>query len=155
MSLNSSPCKITAYNTPQQSSIETVFKLSLNFFNVNIGMWEPFIEKFQFAITSTQDIIQKKLIMNMVFPEPVNMNFTEKLIENLNESQKSWKICQEEYKQFEQESQKNHTASLKQPMEDIEYDVGRFAQSIVEFEPYHAAPKLSVVDMKLRKTISR
>jgi hypothetical protein len=93
MSLNSSPCKITAYNTPQQSSIETVFKLSLNFFNVNIGMWEPFIEKFQFAITSTQDIIQKKLIMNMVFPEPVNMNFTEKLIENLNESQKSWKIC--------------------------------------------------------------
>ena len=139
----------------QQSSIQTVFKLSLNFFNVNIGMWEPFIEKFHFAVTSTQDVVNKKLIMHMEFPKPVNMNFTEKLIENLNESQKSWKICQEEYKQFEQESQKNHTASLKQSMQDIEYDVGRFAQSIIDFDTYHDAPKLSVVDMKLRRTISR
>ena len=118
-------------------------------------MWEPFVEKFHFAITSTQEVIDKKLIMHMEFPKPLNMNFTEKLIENLNESQKSWKICQEEYKQFEQESQKNHKASLNQQNPDIEYDVGRFAQSIVEFESYTDAPKLSVVDMKLRRTISK
>ena len=53
ISLNSSPFQIQVYMHSQQSTIQTVFKLSLNFFNVNIGMWEPFMEKFNFEITST------------------------------------------------------------------------------------------------------
>jgi hypothetical protein len=53
ISLNSSPFQIQAYMHSQQSTIQTVFKLSLNFFNVNIGMWEPFMEKFNFEVTST------------------------------------------------------------------------------------------------------
>lgn len=34
---------------------------------------------------------------------PINANFTEKLIENLYESYKSWKICEEDYKVFEEQ----------------------------------------------------
>ena len=91
--------------------------------------------------------------MNLEFPKPVNMNFTEKLIENLHESHKSWNLCQEEYKQFEQESQKNHEAGLAS--QELEYDMGNFAQSLIDLDAWLGEPQLSVVDAKLRKNISR
>ena len=75
------------------------FKLSSNFFNVNIGSWEPFVEKFNCEVMIEQSV--EKQSMKIYFSNAVNFNFTEKLIENLNESQKSWNICFTDYKKFE------------------------------------------------------
>jgi len=36
--------------------------------------------------------------------KPVNINFTEKMVENLHESLKSWEICEDDYKAFEEQA---------------------------------------------------
>ena len=80
--------------------------------------------------------------------KPVNTNFTERLIENLYESHKSWKICEDDYKTFEEEFNKNADLS------NLEYDrsaARAYTMADAELSPH----KLSVVDLKLRKALSR
>ena len=80
--------------------------------------------------------------------KPVNVNFTERLIENLYESHKSWKICEDDYKTFEEEFNKSADAS------HLEYDrTGALRYTMADGDL--AQPKLSVVELKLRKALSR
>ena len=146
VSLNSSPFRILSCWNHEKSLIQAGFVLSMNFFNVNIGLWEPFIEKFSLDILSNQDFLEKVQNIHIDMPTSVNLNFTEKLIENLNESQKSWKICQGDYKRFEKSATEQHEESLRG--KELEYRVLDFAQSTVVKE----AP-LSIVDLNLRNKI--
>jgi hypothetical protein len=60
VSFNSSPFVVWSFWNTIVSLIQSKFCLSLNFFNVNIGKWEPFVEKFDFEAVSNQDFQQKE-----------------------------------------------------------------------------------------------
>lgn len=55
MSFNSSPFAVLLLWNSLVKMVQGKFKLSMNFFNANIGKWEPFIEAFDFEIVSNQD----------------------------------------------------------------------------------------------------
>ena len=57
--------------------------LSVNFFNMNMGCWEPFLEKFSFSLLQLEDFQSKMSSLNLNFDSPINMNMTEKLVENI------------------------------------------------------------------------
>ena len=73
---------------------------SINFFNVNIGVWEPFIERFGVKLMMNEDIQTNKQNISLGINTPFNLNFTEKLIENLYESQKSWTLVNDKFEAF-------------------------------------------------------
>jgi hypothetical protein len=93
ISFNSSPFKIYQIETGTDKSLETKLKLSSNFFNVNIGKWEPFIEPFTLELSVDQQTKAKVQSIRIDFAAPLNLNFTEKLIENLYESHQAWLAC--------------------------------------------------------------
>ena len=104
VSLNSSPFQVLWTQNLTLCSLTANLKLSINFFNVNMGCWEPFLEKFSFSLVQLEDFQSKMSSLDLKFDSPINMNMTEKLVENIQESYKSWKICQEDYKEFEWQS---------------------------------------------------
>lgn len=73
---------------------------SINFFNVNIGVWEPFIERFGVKLMMNEEIQTNKQNISLGINTPFNLNFTEKLIENLYESQKSWTLVNDKFEAF-------------------------------------------------------
>lgn len=86
----------------------------------------------------------------------INMNMTEKLVENIQESYKSWKICQEDYKQFEQQSTRAASRGLNKEEADsiLEAELLQLSSSLLEEDnPY--SPRLSVVDQRLRQTLRK
>jgi hypothetical protein len=99
ISINLSPFQILSVWNEELSFVQAAFKVSLNFFNVNIGRWEPFVEPFSFELVSNQ--AKQEQAIQADFSSVINANFTEKLIENLSLSLKSWQICLEDYKKFE------------------------------------------------------
>ena len=60
MSCNFSNFKITWDHNAKQSCIWTDLTGSLNYFNVTVGVWEPFVEKFGFKLMVNQEILLKK-----------------------------------------------------------------------------------------------
>jgi hypothetical protein len=73
---------------------------SINFFNVNIGVWEPFIERFGVKLMMNEEIQANKQNISLSINTPFNLNFTEKLIENLYESSNSWKLVSDKFESF-------------------------------------------------------
>ena len=92
LSFNLSPCKLEWLYNSQHNSLETKLKISLNFFNVTIGRWEPFIERVQFYANLNQDRTFNKEHFQFKLDTPLKINMTEKLVENAFESNKSWNI---------------------------------------------------------------
>ena len=72
----------------------------MNFFNVNMGYWEPFIERFGVKLMMNQEIIENKKNLQLTFNTPLRMNLTEKLFENLYESHTSWSEVAEKFDSF-------------------------------------------------------
>lgn len=57
--------------------------------------------------------------MQLTFNSPLNLNFTEKLVENLYESQKYWQIVNERFEVFKQDQeslQKNRDEQVSTPL---------------------------------------
>lgn len=81
--------------------------LSVNFFNVNIGRWEPAVEVFRLQLADLKEYDGKHVSQSIIFETPLKINFTEKLVENLYESFCSWRICEEDYRKFEEDSTKS------------------------------------------------
>ncbi len=77
---------------PNQSCLWTDLNMSSNFFNVNVGVWEPFIEPFNFKLILKEETIAKIKNVSLTFYTPLNINLTEKLFENLYESNQSWSL---------------------------------------------------------------
>lgn len=81
----------------------TDLTLSINFFNVNVGVWEPFLEPFQVKMLANQETAHgKNQNIQLNFYSTLNINFTEKLVTNLQESSKSWQIVNKKFELFEQ-----------------------------------------------------
>ena len=150
VSLNSSPFEVIWTQNLTLCSLAAQLRLSVNFFNMNMGCWEPFLERFGFALLQLEDYSSKMSSLDLNFGSPINMNMTEKLVENVQESYKSWKICQEDYKLFEQQSTLAASRSLRQEEDSIlETELLQLSSSLLEEDnPY--APRLSVVDQRLR-----
>ena len=149
VSLNSSPFEVVRTQSLTLCSLATKLRLSVNFFNMNMGCWEPFLERFSFVLLELEDYKSKVSSLDLNFATPINMNMTEKLVENVQESYKSWKICQEDYKLFEQQSTLAARNLAKEEDSILETELLQLSSSLLEEDnPY--APRLSVVDQRLR-----
>jgi len=60
LSTNFSNFKVTMDSNVKQFCFWTDLTTSVNFFNVNIGVWEPFIEQFTMNIMTSTEIENKK-----------------------------------------------------------------------------------------------
>ena len=121
-----------------------------------MGCWEPFLEKFSFSPVQLEDHKSKMSSLSLNFDSPINMNMTEKLIENIQESYKSWKICHEDYKQFEKDWARAASQGLTTEATDsiLEAELLQLSSSLLEEDnPY--SPRLSVVDQRLRLTLRK
>jgi hypothetical protein len=107
LSLNSSPFKFDWLYNKQHNSLETDLHLSVNFFNVSIGRWEPFIEKFHFYLNLNQNKTFNKESFQLEIKSPLKVNMTDKLVENAFESNKSWNIINQEYTALEKKQAKD------------------------------------------------
>lgn len=106
ISFNSSPFEVWSTWNSIVSLVQGKLKLSLNFFNVNIGKWEPFLEKFLFECVSNKDHQEQEHQVFLDLPSAVNLNVTDRLIENLNESWKSWQDLQQDYVHYKRAAEK-------------------------------------------------
>ena len=74
----------------QLNSIHSKFCISVNFFNIKIGRWEPAVEKFILSFTKIEDIIGRISKNDLLFESIVNINITEKFVENIYQSYKQF-----------------------------------------------------------------
>ena len=93
ISINSSPFEISSHLRPTYKNLLAELELSINYFNIKIGRWEPFIEKFKFHASVDQDLDSGFQATNIEFKECFNINITDKLIENLYDSRRAWQGC--------------------------------------------------------------
>lgn len=100
--------------------------MSLNFFNVNIGRWEPFVEPFSFELVTNHEVAKQEQTIQADFSTTINANFTEKLIENLSLSLRSWQICLEDYRKFEKDTD---LTKSQFSAEDFEFEANRISAS--------------------------
>lgn len=103
MSLNFSNFKVQVDSNAKQMCAWTDLKTSANFFNVNIGVWEPFIEKFTIKVMMNQEILAKKQNLQFAITTPLNINITEKLLQNIYESNHAWIQVSSQFDDFMQE----------------------------------------------------
>lgn len=89
----------------KQQCIWTDLNSSINFFNVNVGVWEPFVEPFNVKVMVNEEISAQNKNLQCNINTPLNINFTEKLVENLHESQNSWRIVENNFKDFYEKHQ--------------------------------------------------
>jgi len=101
ISLNTSPFSFDWKHDAQGRVVLGMVKASVNYFNVRIGRWEPFFEKFDLRLEGRVELEQKVERIEVCLPSLLNVNITEKLVENLYESKKSWTQYNEEYSEFE------------------------------------------------------
>ena len=67
------------------------------------------------------------------FNSPLNINITEKLIENLYESNRSWNICQEDYKLFESLAVDQHKRKMGQDEDGLlDFDLVNFTSNMMD-----------------------
>ena len=92
LSTNFSNFKITMDKNAKQFCIWTDLTISVNFFNVTVGVWEPFIEQFTMNLMTSTEVESNKQNLSVTVATPFNINLTEKLVQNLYESNKSWQI---------------------------------------------------------------
>ena len=57
ISINCSPFFVQWDFNSLKTAVATQIKFSANFFNVNIGRWEPFAEKFTVQMITNKDVI--------------------------------------------------------------------------------------------------
>lgn len=149
-SFNSTPFKSEwAYNE-KQNSIQTSLWLSINFFNVIIGRWEPFLEKFNFYANVNQDREFQKESMQLQINSPLNVNLTEKLVENVYESHKSWAIVYEDYQTYEKIMDKREAEGGG--LGDLDF-FNIFGGDPNQAEGAKLAPQLSLLDQRLAEAI--
>lgn len=55
VSFNSSPCTFERSLRPNLNAFSARLNLSVNYFNVNIGRWEPFLEPFTVSMSDRHD----------------------------------------------------------------------------------------------------
>ena len=118
------------YNS-RQSCLWTDLNSSMNFFNVNIGVWEPFIERFGVKLMINHELSANRQNTELKFSTPLCINFTEKLIENLYQSSNSWSAVSEKFESYMQ-SYKNDCFTGDLGVSDFDLDV---AQKIGESLP--------------------
>ena len=97
LSTNFSNFKVQWDHNAKQSCFWTDLNSSINFFNVSIGVWEPFVEQFGVKLMINQEVFAQKQNIQLTFTTPVNVNFTEQLVQNLYESQMSWQQVSENF----------------------------------------------------------
>ena len=149
-SFNSTPFKSEwAYNE-KQNSIQTSLWLSINFFNAVIGRWEPFLEKFNFYANVNQDREFQKESIQLQVNSPLNVNLTEKLVENVYESHKSWAIVYEDYQTYEKILDKRQVESGG--LGDLDF-FNIFGGDPNKAEGTKPAPQLSLLDRRLAEAI--
>lgn len=100
MSLNFSNFKVQMDTNQKQMCLWTDLQMSANFFNVNIGVWEPFIEKFNVKLMVNQEILARKQNIQFMINSPLNINVTEKLIQNIHESSESFGSISSKFDEF-------------------------------------------------------
>lgn len=100
LSTNFSNFKVQWDHNAKQSCFWTDLNSSINFFNVSIGVWEPFVEQFGVKLMVNQEVFAQKQNIQLTFTTPLNVNFTEQLVQNLYESQMSWQQVSENFESF-------------------------------------------------------
>lgn len=99
LSVNFSGFTVNWDKNAKESLVWADLRSSVNFFNVNVGVWEPFLEPFSFMIMSKADEVTANANYELDFYSPLNVNFTEKLIMNIYESGNSWREVNEMFEQ--------------------------------------------------------
>jgi hypothetical protein len=77
---------IEKFDLRLENKIETIngstdLKIVISYYNNSLDVWEPFLESTNLALSFTQD--QFVTHMYACFKTPVNLNFSEELIENV------------------------------------------------------------------------
>ena len=67
VSLNSSPFEVVRTQNLTLCSLAARLQLSVNFFNMNMGCWEPFLEKFSFGLLQLEDFQSKMSSLDLNF----------------------------------------------------------------------------------------
>ena len=149
-SFNSTPFRVEwAYNE-KQNSIQASLWLSINFFNAIIGRWEPFMERFNFYANVNQDREFQKESMQLQINSPLNVNLTEKLVENVYESHKSWAIVYGDYQTYEKIMDKREAEDGG--LGDLDF-FNIFGGDPNKPEGAKLAPQLSLLDQRLAEAI--
>jgi len=60
---------------------DTDIKIMISYYNNSLDIWEPFLERTHLRLSVEQDAHQT--LLYACFKTPVNLNFTEELIENV------------------------------------------------------------------------
>lgn len=74
----------------------TQFSSAINYYNSVAGEWEPFIETFKVHFTLNEDSRTNKKMFQCELPTTLSINITERLVNNLSETYKSWQASNNE-----------------------------------------------------------